>query len=104
MNARAGLLAVVALALTGCTGSLLESSAEAPATYRLEGEALADRGARLPLALGVARPRAAQALGLLLGACLHAVGPDVDSEAPSKTRKDRRKRARVHAQQQRFRR
>lgn len=62
MNARAGLLAVVALALAGCAGSLLESNAEAPETYRLEGEALADRGARLPLALGVARPRAAQAL------------------------------------------
>ena len=35
---------------------------EAPDTYRLVGEALADRGGRQPLALAVARPRAATAL------------------------------------------
>ena len=64
MNARTGLLLALALAfaLTGCAGSLLESKAEAPATYRLAGEALPDRGERLPAALGVARPRAAPAL------------------------------------------
>jgi cholesterol transport system auxiliary component len=62
MNARAGVLAALVLALTGCAGSLLESSAQAPDTYRLAGEALPDRGARLPLALGVARPGAAPAL------------------------------------------
>lgn len=50
------------LALTACTGSLLQSSAEAPETYRLQGPVLADRGGRLPLALAVARPRAAAAL------------------------------------------
>jgi cholesterol transport system auxiliary component len=62
MNRRAALLLALALGLTGCAGSLLESSAEAPATYRLTGEALPDRGGRLPLALGVARPRASPAL------------------------------------------
>jgi len=62
MNARAGLLLALALTLAACTGSLLESGADAPETYRLAGEVLADRGERLPLALGVARPRAAPAL------------------------------------------
>jgi len=62
MNARTGLLLVLALALAGCAGSLLESSAAAPDTYRLAGELLPDRGERLPLALGVARPGAAPAL------------------------------------------
>lgn len=62
MNARAGMLPVLVLALTGCAGSLLESSAEAPETYRLSGEALVDRGGRLPLALGVARLGASPAL------------------------------------------
>jgi cholesterol transport system auxiliary component len=55
-------MVALALALTGCTGSLLQSSAEAPETYRLEGRAMADRGSRLPVALAVARPRAAPAL------------------------------------------
>ena len=32
MNVRGALLLVLALALTGCTGSLLESSADAPVT------------------------------------------------------------------------
>jgi cholesterol transport system auxiliary component len=62
VNARAGLLLVIALALAGCAGSLLESSAVAPETYRLAGEPLPDRGERLPLAIGVARPGAAPAL------------------------------------------
>ena len=62
MKARSVPMAVLALALTACTGSLLQSSAEAPETYRLEGRAPADRGSRLPLALAVARPRAAAAL------------------------------------------
>jgi cholesterol transport system auxiliary component len=62
MNARAGLLLVLALFLAACTGSLLESSADAPDTYRLAGQVLADRGGRLPLALAVSRPRAAPAL------------------------------------------
>jgi cholesterol transport system auxiliary component len=60
--ARAGIVLAMALALAGCTGSLLESNVEAPETYRLVGEALADRGGRQPLALAVARPRAALAL------------------------------------------
>jgi cholesterol transport system auxiliary component len=62
MITRAGMLLAMAFALAGCTGSLLESNADAPETYRLVGEALADRGARQPLALAVARPRAASAL------------------------------------------
>jgi cholesterol transport system auxiliary component len=62
MNPWAGLLAALALALGGCTGSLLESDVDAPDTYRLAGAALADRGGRLPLALSVARPSAAPAL------------------------------------------
>ena len=62
MNARTGLLLALLFGMSGCAGSILESKAEAPATYRLAGEALADRGERLPAALGVARPRAALAL------------------------------------------
>jgi cholesterol transport system auxiliary component len=57
----AGLLAT-ALACAGCAGSLLESDATAPETYRLEGVATTDRGDRLPFALSVVRPRAAAAL------------------------------------------
>ncbi len=62
MIARTGMLLAMALALAGCTGSLLESNVEAPETYRLVGEVLADRGGRQPLALAVARPRATTAL------------------------------------------
>jgi cholesterol transport system auxiliary component len=62
MNRTVALLLAFALGLPGCAGSLLESSAEAPETYRLTGEALPDRGGRLPLALGVATPRASPAL------------------------------------------
>lgn len=64
MNARTGslLALVLALALQGCAGSLLESNAAAPETYRLAGEALPDRGGRLPLAITVARPGASPAL------------------------------------------
>lgn len=62
MTARAAVLLASVLAVAGCTGSLLESNTKAPDTYRLVGEALADRGARQPLALAVARPRATPAL------------------------------------------
>lgn len=62
MRASPGLLPVLALTLSGCAGSLLESNAEAPEIYRLQGEALADRGERLPLALGVGRLRSAPSL------------------------------------------
>ena len=58
----AAVLLALALVLTACTGSLLQSDVEAPATFRLHGPALADRGGRLPLALAVARPRAPSAL------------------------------------------
>ena len=47
---------------TGCVGSLLESSNEAPEIYRLAGVALPDRGEPLPFALAVAPPRAAASL------------------------------------------
>ena len=62
MNAWTGPLLTLSLALAGCAGSLLESSAAAPETYRLAGESLPDRGERLPLAISVARPGAAPAL------------------------------------------
>jgi cholesterol transport system auxiliary component len=62
VNAWTGSILALSLALAGCTGSLLESSASAPETYRLAGESLPDRGERLPLAVGVARPGAAPAL------------------------------------------
>mgnify|MGYP001166025933 FL=1 len=62
MNAWTGPLLAMLLALAGCAGSLLESSAAAPETFRLAGESLSDRGERLPLAISVARPGAAPAL------------------------------------------
>jgi cholesterol transport system auxiliary component len=62
VNAWTGSLLALSLALSGCAGSLLESSATAPETYRLSSEPLPDRGGRLPLAIGVARPGAAPAL------------------------------------------
>jgi cholesterol transport system auxiliary component len=62
VNAWTGSLLALSLALGGCAGALLESSAAAPETYRLAGESLPDRGERLPLAIGVARPGAAPAL------------------------------------------
>lgn len=71
MNARAGLLLAIVLALAGCTGALLDSSAEAPETYRLLGEALADGGGQLPLALAVARPNASPALDSVRIAVVH---------------------------------
>ena len=58
----AAALLALTVVLTACTGSLLQSNAEAPETYRLHGPALADRGGRLPLALVVGRPRAAATL------------------------------------------
>lgn len=54
-------IAVVALC-AGCAGSLLTSGNEPPETYRLEGPAPVAAGDTLPLALGVARPRAASSL------------------------------------------
>jgi cholesterol transport system auxiliary component len=52
----------LALSCTGCAGSLLGPSGEAPQTYRLEVADVAGEAARVPLALGVARPRAAVSL------------------------------------------
>lgn len=62
MNVRVALVLALTFALAGCAGSLLESNAVAPDTYRLAGAALPDRGERLPLALSVARPGSASAL------------------------------------------
>lgn len=58
----AAALLALTVVLTACTGSLLQSNAEAPETYRLHGPALTERGGRLPLALVVGRPRAAATL------------------------------------------
>jgi len=62
MNSRVVLLLLPLLAVSGCAGSLLESHAEAPVVYRLEGVAAEDRGGRLPLALAVTRPGGPAAL------------------------------------------
>lgn len=59
---RRALVMAMALGCAGCVGSLLEPSGEAPEIYRLEVAAAAGEAARLPLALGVARPRAALSL------------------------------------------
>ena len=59
---RLPLVMALALSCTGCAGSLLGPSGEAPEIYRLEVADAAGGAARLPLALGVARPRAAVSL------------------------------------------
>lgn len=53
---------MLALSTTGCTQGLLESHAEAPKVYRLAAAPAAAGGESLPLALSVARPRAASSL------------------------------------------
>lgn len=62
MKAHTLIACAAALVLAGCAGSLLESNARAPETYRLAGPLPPDRGAQLPLALAVARLQAAPAL------------------------------------------
>lgn len=47
---------------TACVGSMLKSDVEAPDLYRLSGPTAATAGARLPLAIAVARPVAASSL------------------------------------------
>ncbi len=59
---RLALLMALALACAGCASTLLGPSGEAPEIYRLELAEAAGGAARLPLALGVARPRAAVSL------------------------------------------
>lgn len=61
MNRRLAMIALASLC-AGCTGSLLTSGNAAPEVYRLDGPSLAAGGDPLPLALGVARPRAASSL------------------------------------------
>ncbi|NJD31214.1 MAG: hypothetical protein FIB04_04945 [Gammaproteobacteria bacterium] len=59
-------LAVAALAVawlcSACVGSAFKSDAAPPDLFRLSGPASATRGARLPLAIAVARPVAAPSL------------------------------------------
>jgi len=59
---RLALVLALALAAAGCAGTLLGPSGEAPEVYRLEIADAAKGAERLPLALGVARPRAAPSL------------------------------------------
>jgi len=59
---RLALVTALALSCSGCAGSLLGPTGEAPETYRLEVADAAGDTARLPLALGVGRPRAAISL------------------------------------------
>jgi cholesterol transport system auxiliary component len=56
------LVMALTLGCAGCAGSLLGPSGEAPAIYRLEVAGAPGGAAKLPLALGVARPRAAVSL------------------------------------------
>ena len=71
---RAAALLVLALAGSGCSGSLLQSQAEAPKIYRLASPALATRGAALPMAVSVSLPRAAAALDTDRIAVVQAAG------------------------------
>lgn len=59
---RLALILFLAVVSTGCAGSLLGPSGEVADVYRLEIAAVAGGAERLPLALGVARPRAAASL------------------------------------------
>lgn len=59
---RLALVLSMSLAAAGCAGSLLGSSAEPPEVYRLEIAEAAGGAERLPLAVAVARPRAAASL------------------------------------------
>jgi cholesterol transport system auxiliary component len=59
---RLALVLPLVLASAGCAGSLLGPSGDAADVYRLEIAAVAGSAERLPLALGVARPRAAASL------------------------------------------
>jgi cholesterol transport system auxiliary component len=52
----------LSLISAGCAGTLLGPSGEPPEVYRLETAAVAGGAERLPLALAVARPRAAASL------------------------------------------
>jgi len=52
----------LSLVSAGCAGTLLGPSGEPPEVYRLEIAAVAGAAERLPLALAVARPRAAASL------------------------------------------
>lgn len=59
---RLALVTALALASAGCAGGLLGSPGDPADVYRLEIEADASVADRLPLALSVARPRAATSL------------------------------------------
>jgi len=55
-------LLAAAILCSGCVGSALKSGNAAPELYRLDGVSTAGGGDSLPLALSVARPRAASSL------------------------------------------
>ena len=55
-------LLAAAVLCAGCVGSALKSDNDAPEIYRLDGASIAAAGESLPLALSVARPRAASSL------------------------------------------
>jgi cholesterol transport system auxiliary component len=60
--ANAVAIALLMVAIAGCSRALLGPEAEAPEVYRLDTPPVATAGTRLPLALTVARPRAAASL------------------------------------------
>jgi len=55
-------LFALALAVAGCSGSLLGTHGDPPQVYRIAGAPGSSAGAALPAALAVARPRAASSL------------------------------------------
>jgi cholesterol transport system auxiliary component len=59
---RLAMVLSLSLVSAGCAGTLLGPSGEPPEVYRLEIAAVAGGAERLPLALAVARPRAAASL------------------------------------------
>ena len=59
---RLAMVLSLSLVSAGCAGTLLGPSGEPPEVYRLEIAAVAGAAERLPLALAVARPRAAASL------------------------------------------
>lgn len=55
-------LCLLALSCAGCANAMLGSTGDAPEVYRLDVDGAAGTAARLPVVLGVARPRAMASL------------------------------------------